>query len=168
MQSWPKVKLSQVIIHFNLVLFNLIWPHFCPYLALPTYIYHYLPIFGLFRLNCPYLGIFAINCPDFTMCAIFTLYVYSTIEIAPLCNILEQLDHYSWRYCISNNWGIQRCHHECSLGVNLVIDNFCYVVSDISPLYTICKQSDHYLWKYCILKIRGIQMLSTNAVWVLI
>ena len=26
---------------------------------------------------------------------------------------------------------------ECSLGVNLVIDNFCYVVSDSSPLYTI-------------------------------
>ena len=26
---------------------------------------------------------------------------------------------------------------ECSLGVNLVIDNFVYVVSDISPLYTI-------------------------------
>ena len=26
---------------------------------------------------------------------------------------------------------------ECSLGVNLVIDNFCYVVSDTSPLYKI-------------------------------
>ena len=24
---------------------------------------------------------------------------------------------------------------ECSLGVNLVIDNFCYVASDSSPLY---------------------------------
>ena len=26
---------------------------------------------------------------------------------------------------------------ECSLGVNLVIDNFCYVVSDASPVYKI-------------------------------
>ena len=26
---------------------------------------------------------------------------------------------------------------ECNLGVNLVIDNFCYVVSDTSPLYKI-------------------------------
>ena len=33
--------------------------------------------------------------------------------------------------------GIQKCHHKCSLGVNIVIDNFCYVVSDKSPLYKI-------------------------------
>ena len=46
----------------------------CPYLALLTFIYHYLPIFGLFRLNYPYLGIFAPNYPDFTICAIYTLY----------------------------------------------------------------------------------------------
>ena len=35
---------------------------------------------------------------------------------------------------------------ECSLGVNLVIDNFFYVASDSSPLYKIWKQSDHYLY----------------------
>ena len=45
---------------------------------------------------------------------------------------------------------------ECSLGVNLVIDNISYVASGTSPLYKIWKQSDHYLWKYCILKIWGI------------
>ena len=32
---------------------------------------------------------------------------------------------------------------ECSLGVNLVIDNFFYVVSDTLPLYKISKQSDY-------------------------
>ena len=32
---------------------------------------------------------------------------------------------------------------ECSLGDNLVIDNFFYVASGTSPLYTIWKQSDH-------------------------
>ena len=48
----------------------------------------------------------------------------------------------------------------CSLGVNLVIDNLCYVVSDTSPLYKIWKQSDHYLWRYCILKIWGISVVS--------
>ena len=45
---------------------------------------------------------------------------------------------------------------ECSLGVNLVIDNFFYVASDSSPLYKIWKQSDHYLWRYRSLKIWGI------------
>ena len=47
---------------------------------------------------------------------------------------------------------------ECSLGVNLVIDNFLYVASGTSPLYKIWKQSDHYLWIYCILKLWGIHM----------
>ena len=35
--------------------------------------------------------------------------VYSSIETAPLCKILEQSDNYSLIYCISNNWGIQKC-----------------------------------------------------------
>ena len=61
---------------------------------------------AVFRLNYPYLGMFALNCPDFTICAIFTLY-NSSIETAPLCKILEQSDHYSWRYCISKIWAIQ-------------------------------------------------------------
>ena len=56
--------------------------------------------------NYPYLGVFALNCPDFTICAIFTLYMHSSIETAPLCKILEQSDHYSWRYW-GNIWGIQ-------------------------------------------------------------
>ena len=47
---------------------------------------------------------------------------------------------------------------ECSLGVNLVIDNFFYVASGTSPLYKIWKQSDYYLWRYCILKIWGIRV----------
>ena len=63
-------------------------------------------------LNYPYLGIFAFNYTDFTICAIFTLYMHSSIETTPPCKMLEQSDHYSWRYC------------ECSLCVNLVIDNF--------------------------------------------
>ena len=48
---------------------------------------------------------------------------------------------------------------ECSLCVNLVIDNFIYVVSDTSPLY-----------KIEILHIEdlGIQVSSANAAWVLI
>ena len=31
--------------------------------------------------------------------------------------------------------GMQKCRHKCSLGVNLVIDNFLYVASDTLPLY---------------------------------
>ena len=36
-------------------------------------------------------------------------------------------------YCISKNLRIQKCHHECSLSVNLVIDNSLYVASDNLP-----------------------------------
>ena len=154
MKSWPKVKLGHVIICSNLVLSNLIWPQNTIFVL--TYIYLYLAVF---RHNYPYLSIFALNCPDFTICAIFTLYMYSSIETAPLCNILEQSDHYSCRYCISKTLGIQKCCHECSLGVNLVIDTF--FVSDTSHLYKIWKQSDHYLSRYCILKIWGIQ----SVIW---
>ena len=57
---------------------------------------------------------------------------------------------------------------DTSLGVNLVIDNFVYVVSDSLPLYTIFQQSVHDLWRYRSLKIWGIQVSSANAVWVLI
>ena len=58
--------------------------------------------------------------------------------------------------------------NECSLGVNLVIENLFDVASDTLPLYKMGKLSDHYLWRYCILKIWGIQVSSANAVWVLI
>ena len=61
------------------------------------------------------------------------------------------------------HWGIQKCHHECSLGVNLVIDHFVYVVSDTSPLYTIWRQSDHYLRRYCILKIWGYKSVINEC-----
>ena len=36
-------------------------------------------------------------------------------------------------YCISKNLWIQKCHHECSLSVNLVIDNSLYVAADNLP-----------------------------------
>ena len=67
MKSWPKVKLGQVIIcpnsheklakieirsSYYLAQFGFVYPylapkyHFGPYLALLTYIFQYLPIFG--------------------------------------------------------------------------------------------------------------------------
>ena len=111
-------------------------------MALPIFTTIYLCL-AVFRLNYPYLGVFALNCPDFTICAIFTLYMHSSIETAPLCKTLEQLDHYSWRYCISKIWGIQ----------------------DSSPLYKIWKQSDHYLWRYCIWRFGGYECrLAANTV----
>ena len=64
----------------------------------------YLAVLGLITLIWAYLPLIA---PDFTICAIFTLYMHSSIETAPLCKILEQSDHYSWRYCILKIWRIQ-------------------------------------------------------------
>ena len=58
--------------------------------------------------NHPYLVISALNCHALTICAIFTLHRYSAIETAPLCEMLEQSDNYSWRYYISKNWEIQK------------------------------------------------------------
>ena len=111
------VKLLFAPIRFYLPLFG---PKI-PVLSIFSLTYLYLAVF---RLNYPYLGIFALNCPDFTICALFTLYMYSSIETAPLCKIVEQSDHYSWRYLHSKDLGIQVSSSECSLGVNLVIDNF--------------------------------------------
>ena len=110
--SYSQLTKSEIRSSYYLLQFGLIYPylapkyHFCPYLALRifTTIYLYLTIF---RLNYPDLGIFALNCPDFTICAIFTLYMHSSIETALLCKILEQSDHYSWKYSISKIWGIQ-------------------------------------------------------------
>ena len=99
-----------------------------------------------------------LNCPDFTICAIFTLYMHSSMETAPLCKILEQSDQYSWEILHFEDLGDTSVVSECSLGVNLVIDNFFYVAADSSPLYKIWKQSDHYLWRYRSLKIWGIQV----------
>ena len=81
------------------------------------------------------MGIFALNSPDFTICAIFTLYMHSSIETAPPCKILEQSDHYSWRYCISKIWGVQVSSANAVLIVNLVIDNFFDVASYTLPPY---------------------------------
>ena len=50
MQSWPNMK---CLGRYYLLLFGFIYPYlppkynFCSYLALLTYIYHYLPMFGL-------------------------------------------------------------------------------------------------------------------------
>ena len=62
-------------------------------------------------LNYPYLGVFALNCPDFTI-------------------LFMEILHFE-------DLGDTSVISECSLGVNLVIDNFLYVASDYSPLYKI-------------------------------
>ena len=71
--------------------------------------------------------------------------MYSSIETASLCTILEQSDNYSWIYLIAfqSIGGYRKCCHECSLGLCLVIDNFLHVPSDALPLYQILKQSEH-------------------------
>ena len=58
--------------------------------------------------------------------------MYSSIETAPMYNrTIIRGDIASQRF------GDTGIISECSLGVNLVSDNFCYVVSDTSLLYKI-------------------------------
>ena len=79
--------------------------------------------------------------------------MHSSIETATLCKIFMEILHLK---DLEDTSVISKC----SLGVNLVIDNFLYVVSDTSPLYKIWKQSDITFWR--------IQVSSANAVLVLI
>ena len=71
-------------------------------------------------LNYPYLGIFALNCPDFTICAIFTLY----IGILLLRQNLRAIGPLFMEILHFEDLGDTSVVSECSLGVNLVIDNF--------------------------------------------
>ena len=81
--------------------------HFCSYLALLAYIYHYLRIFAVFKLN----------------------YRKRTIIHGDIA--------------FQRFGGYKSVINECSLGVNVVIDNFSYVASDTLPLCSILKQSDN-------------------------
>ena len=74
-----------------------------------------------FRLNYPYLGIFALNCPDFTICAIFTRYMHSSIDFRAIGPLFMEILPFE-------GLGDTSVISECSLGVNLVIDNFLHVV----------------------------------------
>ena len=94
-------------------------------------------------------------CVPMTTCAIFTLYIYSSIGAAPLWTIIEQSDKYWWEIAYQRNWGYRKCCCECSLGVYLAIGTF-YVLSDAlyiyssigaAPLWTIIEQSDKYWWE---------------------
>ena len=105
----------------------------------------------LYLLNYPYLGTFTLNCPDFTICAIFTLYMHSSMDYTSVQNF-RAIGPLFMDILHLKDLGDTSVVSECSLGVNLVIDKFVYVVSDT----------------YCILKIWGIQVSSANAVWVLI
>ena len=102
------------------------------------------------------------------MCHIFTLYMHSSIETAPLCKILGAIGPLFMDIWHLKDLGDTSVISECSLGVTLVIGNLFNIVSNTSPMCTISEQSDHYLWRYCILRIWGIQVSSANAVWVLI
>ena len=74
----------------HLPLFTYIWTK----VALITVICSYLHLIAWFDYACQ----ISIPTPD----------IYSSIVTAPMGNILEQSDNYSWRYWISKNWGIQK------------------------------------------------------------
>ena len=64
--------------------------------------------------------------------------MHSSIETAPPCKMLEQLDPLFMDILHFKDLGDTSVISECSLGANLVIDNvLIYVASDTLPLYTI-------------------------------
>ena len=101
--SHEKLTESEIRSSYYLLQFNFIYPylatkyHFCPYF---TYIWSYL---GIITLIWAYLPLIAQILPYVPYC------MYYFIKTTPPCKILEQSDHYSLRYCISKNWGIQKC-----------------------------------------------------------
>ena len=55
-------------------------------------------------------------------------------------------------------WGMQKCRHECSVGVNLVIDN----------VFMYCKSIGQFVMAILYFKDLGdTKVSSTNTVWVL-
>ena len=85
MKSWPKVKLGgYYLLQFGFIYTYLAPYHFCPYLALLTYIWLYL---GFITLIWAYLPLIALILPNMP----YSLYIYMhySIETAPLCKILE-------------------------------------------------------------------------------
>ena len=87
MKSWPKVKLG-----YYLLQFGLIYPYLAPkyHLSIFSLTYLYLPLFTYIWL---YLGLIALILPYVPYSPKNMYYA----ETAPLCKILEQSDHYSWR-----------------------------------------------------------------------
>ena len=94
--SHEKLTKYEIRSSYYLLQFGFIYPylapkyHVCPYLALLTYIYYYLHIHVYVAL----LTFIWSDLPWFDQIAIFTIYMYSSIETAPLCTILEQSDNY--------------------------------------------------------------------------
>ena len=58
------------------------------------------------------------------MCHIHPIYMHSSVETAPPCKILEQSDHIFMEILHFKDLGDTSIVSECSLGVNLVLDNF--------------------------------------------
>ena len=79
---------------------------------------------AVFMLNYPYLGVFALNCPDFTICAILTLYMHSSIETAHPVQNFRAIGPLFMEILHVEDLGDTSVVSECSLGVNLVNDIF--------------------------------------------
>ena len=95
--------------------------------------------------------IFALNYPDLTICVLCIADISSSIETTPLCKIKSNRTIIHGDIAFKRIGGYRKCCHECSLCVDLVMDNFLHAPSDALPLYQILKQSDDWLWRYCIL-----------------
>ena len=98
-----------------------------------------------------------------TICAIFTLDRYSSIETAPLCKILEHRTIMHGDIAFQRIGGYIKCCHECSLGVYLVIDNYLYVPSDALPLYNILNRTIGY-GDIAFQRFEDIESVVTNVV----
>ena len=144
MKSWPKLKLGKVIICSYLPLFG---PKI-QFLSIFSLIYLYLPLFtyiwlylGLITLIWAYLQLIALILPyvpysPYRYIGIFLLRLHLCANIRAIGPLFMDILHFKDLRDTS-------VISECSLGDNLVIDNFFYVASDSSPLYKIWKQSDH-------------------------
>ena len=85
----------------------------------------FLSIFSLITCIYLYLAYWCcINYPYWwylTICAIYNHHMYSSIEAAPVCRILEQSDNYSLIYCISKNCGLQKVSSRMQLYLYVIL-----------------------------------------------
>ena len=144
---WPQIFVFIFSLTFlHLPLLTYIWP----YLSLVTLMWSCL---SLIALIWPYVP----NLPY--------IYSYYSNETAPLCNILEQSNNYSWIYCISRNWVTSRMQFGClSSHWQFVVCTFWYF-THISNF----KAIGHLVMGILHLNDLGdTESVVTNAVWALI
>ena len=126
--------------YLYLPLFTYIWL----YLGLITLIWAYLPLIALILPHVPY--------SPYNFICILLLRVH-------LCDFFRAIGPFFMEILYFKDLADTSVVSECSLGVNLVIDNFLCSFRYFTSIKFESNRTITLIWRYCILKIWGIRVL---------